>query len=1169
MPAVKKAAQATPNRQLRQERERRCWSQLEIADQIGTTPLNVSRWERGITFPTPHFRQKLCTLFGKSAGELGLLQDETTDSHEPLAPHSSTLDQSAVAPSPQTARIAEERRLVTLLFADVTESTTLGETLDPEDVRALMGRYYAHARRIITQHGGTLEKFIGDAVMAIFGLPRAHGDDAERALAAALALRQAVTADPLLGKHLLLRMGVNTGEVVATSDPSGGDFLVTGDAVNVAARLQQAASPGEIVISERTAAAAKDAFLFGDLRLIEVKGKRQPLPVFPLTQARTIRHIGRPPLVGRRQDVLQLDLLRMRTLEERRPHLISIVAPAGIGKTRLLEEFLAHLDPAEGFQVALARCLPYGQTLTYWPLRGLLTGLLGGEIGKPQVVDAFVQGGHTTEDAERLADLVLTTLGIEQEEVTDRESIFASWRLLIEALARQAPRVVVFEDLHWASESLLDLVEHLMHPRVQAALLIIVLSRPELLDRRPTWGGGRQDFTALALQPLSESQTKELVEHMVAGFDQTIREQIVERSGGNPFFALELVRGLAEKSTTADMLPDTIHAAVLARLDLLSSQERALAQAASVAGRVFRVAALQAVLEDLTPSEIDRTLDGLTRRHLIVQASGGTFMFHHVLIRDVAYGTLTRFERVRIHSKIAEWLEEFAAKRLDEFTELIAFHYREAVKLAQQSAVPLEVPIDLARVVHSLERAGLLASRSGALAEARGYLQSAIELAAEEEHLRLYERLGDALLQGDTAVEAYRRAIECWHRTAEQDPLVGARLLRKLLIAHTRWNPWDVQARPTQEELIGLLAEAQRLAEAAGDEDERWRVRLAGIRLLAWRENSTIHEADEGRAVALATAAHFEERSDWISFSAALVGYIVLSYRVGADHDAVEASRRRLRVPDLPLIERADAVQLMAATLFNLGNYSQCIEVVREELAQLRTGDPVVHLDAAIALATVALLSSGRWSEVSEFMPALEDIWEQIQHGVGATTHVAGSYFCILHIALAREDPDLTEAAVSVLERCFSSEQINARALLAAFREDDPGHLNFDPSSDDWIVPILIFLCDRGIAAPRVLIARLHSLISSLPIDQLIRLVEMAEALAQEDDVRLLVAIEESESHGLIPHAARMRIVLARRTGDRTQLERARPVLERLEDRQFLRRLEEVEAALGAGEKLR
>jgi class 3 adenylate cyclase len=1166
MPAVKKAAQAIPNRQLRQERELRCWSQLEIADQIGTSSLNVSRWERGITFPTAHFRQELCTLFGKSAVELGFLQvqDKTTDSHESLPPHPSPPDQGAVSSPPRTARIAEERRLVTLFFADVTESRTLDESLDPEDVRALMGRYYAHARQVIESHGGALEQFIGNTVMAVFGLPHAHSDDAERALAAALTLREAVATDMLPGRRLLLRIGIDTGEVVATKNPSSRDFLVTGDAVNVAARLQQVASFGEILVSERTAAATQAAFLFHDARLVEVKGKHHPLRVFPLRQVRALRQVERPALVGRQPDLQQLDLLRERTLAEQRPQLVSIVAPAGTGKTRLLEEFLARLDPAEGFQVAVARCPPYGRTLTYWPLRGLLSGLLGEAIGKPQVVDAFVQGGQTPEDAARLADFVLTPLGVEQEEVTDRESIFAAWRLLVEALSRQAPRVVVFEDLHWASESLLDLVDYLMHPRVQAALLMLVLSRPELLDRRPTWGGGQQNFTSLTLQPLSVVQTRKLVEHVAAGLDQALWERVVERSGGNPFFALELVRGIAEKSAAADMLPDTVHAAVLARLDLLSSQERAIAQAASVAGRVFRVAALQAVLEDLTTSEIDRALDGLMTRHLVVQTSGGAFTFNHVLIRDVAYETLSRSERVRIHCKIALWLDEITAEGLDEFAELIAYHYQEAVRLSRQSAVPLALPIELAHVVHSLERASLLASRSGALAEAHAYLQSAIELAAEEEHLRLYEQLGDALLQGDTAVDAYRKAVECWRRTAGRDPLVGGGLLRKLLVAYTRWNAWDVQARPAQEELVGLLAEAQRLAEAAGDEDERWRVRLAGIRLLVWSGIGTAQEAEEGRAVALTTAAHFEERKDWVSFSAALNGYIVLSYKVGADHDALEVSRRRPSVSDLPLFERADALQLMAATLFNLGNLSRCIEVVQEELVQLRPGEPLVHLDAAIAFAAWALLYSGRWSEISDFMPALEDIWEQIQHGVGANTHMTGSYICVLHIALAREDLTAADIAVSVLEQCFSSEQVNARALLAAYCENDPRHLTFDPSSDEWTIPIMMFLSDRGIAAPRELIARLRALISSLPIDQLIRLVEIAEALAQEDDARLSMAIEEAEAHGLIAHAARMRIVLAGRTGDRTQLERARPVLERLGDRQFLRRLEQVAIELVA-----
>jgi class 3 adenylate cyclase len=1068
----------------------------------------------------------------------------------------------------------EERKLVTILFADVTESTALGDTLDPEDVRALMGRYYAHARRIIQEHGGTLEKFIGDAVMAVFGLPHAYGNDAERALAGALALREAVATDTVLDRRLLLRIGINTGEIIATSDPQGGDFLATGDAVNVAARLQQAASPGEIVVSERTADAAQAAFLFDNARLVEVKGKRQPLRLFPLQEARLVRRVTRPPFVGRRQDLLQLSVLQARVLEERRPQLVSILAPAGIGKTRLLEEFLARLDQADGFQVATARCLPYGQTLTYWPLRGLLTDLLGGEIAKPPVTQAFTRGGHTPEDATRLADFVLTTLGIEREGTSDRESIFNAWRLLLESLARQAPRIVVFEDLHWASESLLDLVEHIMHPRTQVPLFIVVLSRPELLERRPTWGGGRQNFTALALEPLSETQTRELVERLMGGLHEAIRERIVERCGGNPFFAVELVRGLAEhgitgKAALADTLPDTVHAAVLARLDLLSPQERAVVQAASVAGRAFRPATVHAALGDRTPIEIDEALDALLTHNLVVSAQGGAFTFRHALIRDVAYGTLSRAERVRMHGKIAAWLEENAGDQVDEYTELIAYHYRETVLLSRQAAVPLELPIDPARAVHYLTRAGQLASRSGAFAEARTYLQSAIDLAPREEHLQLYEQLGDCVVWGNTAVDAYRQALARWRGTAEQDPLVGVRLLRKLLIASLRWN---VTPRSAEEELVRLLAEARRLAEAVDDEDERWRVQLAHIWLLLWSENDTLQDVEKGRSTALVAATYFEARADWVSFSDALDAYTSLSRGVGAHDDASAASRRRLSIPELPAMERGDALNMMAQLYFHLGNYSRCYEIVREELARLRPGEPVGYLAGAVALAIRALYVTGRWSEIDALMPTLEDVWEQVQHDVSTATDVAYGYFTVLDIALAREDQVATSTAASVLERCLPTGQANAqngRSLLAALLEDDPRPIDYDPSNGDWGTNLLLFFNEHGVHAPPALIAQEHYWLSWAASVLRSRCVEITEALAAEDLARLTAALDEAEAAGLITHAARMRVVLAQRTSDRAQLERARSALERLGDRHFLRRLDEIAATLDEEGKVR
>jgi class 3 adenylate cyclase/tetratricopeptide (TPR) repeat protein len=1078
----------------------------------------------------------------------------------------------------------EEIKLVTILFADVTGSTELGEFLDPEDVRALMGRYYAHAQRVIQEHGGTLEKFIGDAVMAVFGLPRAHGNDAERALAAALVLREAIATDKLLGGRLLLRMGVNTGEVVATSELSGGDFLVTGDAVNVAARLQQAASPGEIVVGERTVSVAQNAFLFSKVRLIEVKGKRKPLSVFPLIEERTVRLVGRPPLIGRQQDLLQLNLLGMRALEERRPQLVSIVAPAGTGKTRLLEEFLAHLDAADRFQVATARCLPYGQMLTYWPLRGLLTDLLGDEIGKQLVANAFVRGGLTAEDAGRLADLVLATLGIEHEEAIDRESIFAAWRLLVEILVHQTARIVVFEDLHWASESLLDLVEYLMHLRTQASLLIIVLSRPELLNRRPMWGGGRRNFNAIALEPLSDAQTWELVEYLTkkgGGLHDSTRELIVQRSGGNPFFAIELVRGLTERGLergnvpTSDTLPDTVYEATLARLDLLTAGERTVLQVASVAGRTFRAATLYAVLDTFEPNELEFTLEKLLAQDLIVRGEGGTFTFGHILIRDVAYGTLSRAERVRLHGKIASWIELFAADRLDEFTELIAYHYRETVMLARQSAIPLSLPIDPSRAVYYLERAGLLASRSGAFAEALIYLQSAITIAPEEEHLRLYEQLGDAVSNSDTAIEAYRKARECWLRTAERDPLIGLQLLRKLLIESLRLHAWYETERVKKEESAELLTEAQRLIEVADNEDERWRVNIADLLWQFRWGDITRKEVNEGRGVCMAAAAHFEAQENWVALSESLDTFTFLSWMVDAWDDALVASRRRRRIPELPAMERGDAVYMMAGTYFCQGNYSRCSEIVREALEQLRPGESAMHLLEPVVRATYSLYLSGNWTEMNEYMPILEELWEQVQYDASKATYLAmggmsGGYLGVLNVALARKDRALADAASSVIERGLPIGDTNARSLLAALREDDPNMITLNPPNEHFegnqaAIPIIMFLSEHGIHAPQALIEGLLSWLSWYTwwyTNVVIRCVEIAQALAVEDHARLAKAIDEAETHGLIPHAARMRIVLAQRTSDQTQLERARPVLERLGDRRSLRRLEEIEAII-------
>jgi len=1063
----------------------------------------------------------------------------------------------------------EERKLVTILFADVTGSTSLGDTLDPEDVRALMSRYYNHARRIIPLYGGTLEKFIGDAVMAVFGLPQAHGDDAERALAAALALQEAVRTDTLLAQSFSLRIGVNTGEVIATNDSSRGDFLITGDAVNVTARLQQHANSGEIVVSERTVNAGRTAFLFEDAHLVELKGKRQPLRIYTLKCARNTRKVERPPFVGRRQDLLQLSVLQARVIEEQQPQLVSILAPAGTGKSRLLEEFLSRLDPTDGFKIATVRCLPYGQTLTYWPLRGLLSELLGAEVSRDGVIQVFLSVGYTEEDAAHITDQALIALGVEKEGTIERDCIFSAWRLLIEVFAQQAPRVIIVEDLHWASDSLLDMMEYIIRLRIQAPVLLVTLSRPELLDRRPTWGGGRQNFTSLALQPLTTIQTRDLVDRLAQHLPAETREQIVARAGGNPFFALELLRGLSERaltgqSATPDVLPDTVHAAILARLDRLTMQERMVLQVASVLSRPFRPALLQTLLDTFSEQELDVALDGLLIRDFILAAEAGAFVFRHILIRDVVYGTLSRSERIRLHSKIAAYIEANAGERLDEYAELIAYHYREAIVLSRQSAIPLESPIAPEQAIRYLRRAGELAGRSGAFADAYHHLRNALDIAPESEQATLYEQLGDSLIWGDRTNEAYDRALALWRDSASLDPLMGARLMRKLLICYTRGYASQEQGK---EYILKLRTDAQRLAEAAGNEDELWRIRVTDLFNYFKYDQPATESIDELKQMALKAAEHFKWKGDWTAFSEAYDGYAALSMRVGAYTEALEASRQRLTAPELSALERGDAVKMIAKAYMLLGDYENVIVTIQEALTHVRPGQPLVHLGSGLSYAINAAFLSGRWSVIDEIVPALDEMWKQVQYDTGAMSYVVAGYYDVLQVALAREDRTTAETAASILKHIYPDPTCQEQILLSAILAES--ELNIDDGLIEiGLRPLLaavIFCNERGLAAPESLLTAVckHHGQSSAPSN----CAAIARALAARDNERLAQAIDAAEASNLVVHAARMRIVLAQRSGDRTYLERARPLLEQLGDRRFLHRLEEVDAALGAGRR--
>ncbi len=744
----------------------------------------------------------------------------------------------------------EERRLVTVLFADVVGSTTMGESRDPEDLRRLLSRFYQIAQQVVDDHAGTLEKFIGDAAMAIFGIPQAHDDDARRALGAALELRDRVRDDPQLGDLLPIRIGVNTGEVVASRDRGEGDFLVTGDAVNVAARLQQAAEPWQVLASARTASAAGEAYAFGPPRDKDLKGKGSAI------SARTV--VGpaaaprrRVPLVGRDADIAQLELVARRAFTERRPYLVSIIAPAGTGKSRLVEEFVGRLDAvAPVSQVAVAQCMPYGQRLTYWPIRALLLGLLAlsEEQATPETVRSRTRQWLEDAGAEtpaETAELLAATIGASDADVVDRTAMFAAWRTALELAAADRPLVLIVEDLQWSSDSLLDLIEYILQPRADAPMLMLALTRPELLDRRPAWGGGRRNHVSLALEPLDETSVERLVEHILDGPAPELVGIVVRRSEGNPFYAGEIVRSMIERgidmrdpaavAEAAAGLPDTVQATVLSRLDQLDPASRRVLQLGSVFGRGFLadgVAALEPALADGLAAAVDR----LVERDLLRPIAHGELLFRHILIREVAYATLPRAERSVHHFAAGSWLESGAHGREDELAELIAYHYREAAVLAAASGAS---DTDAQRrAVRWLRRAGDVAASARGTAEAVRHLRSAIELAPADEAPEVYRRIGEIYGSGDLSVRAYADAYDLGREHGRPPDFLLDNLAQRLMVT-CRWFA-SVARQPSSDEMAALVREGHELAAVATDPRARARFQIALGFMPFWLRNGGI-----------------------------------------------------------------------------------------------------------------------------------------------------------------------------------------------------------------------------------------------------------------------------------------------------------------------------------------
>jgi class 3 adenylate cyclase/tetratricopeptide (TPR) repeat protein len=718
----------------------------------------------------------------------------------------STLSAAAPARAPAPEPLAE-RRLVTVLFADLVGFTTVSEARDAEDVRELLSRYFDTCRTLIARYGGTVEKFIGDAVMAVWGAPVAMEDDAERAVRAAIELAGAVEA---LGAEmgtgdLRARVGVLTGEAAVTIGVQA-EGMVAGDLVNTASRIQSVAEPGTVLVGESTKRASEAAVVYEDAGVRELKGKAEAVPVW-----RAVRVIGgiggaqrttglEAPFVGRDRELRVVKELFHASAGESKALLVSVLAVAGTGKSRLSWEFFKYIDGlAEDVRWHRGRCLPYGEGVTFWALAEMVrtrAQIAEGEDTASQRAKLHAAVEESISDAEerrfvepRLAHL----LGLEEHAQWERENLFSAWRLFYERLAEEMPTVLVFEDMEWADAALLDFIEYLVDWSRNHPLFVIVLARPELTERRPTWGAGKRNSSSLYLEPLETDEMDSLLSGLVPGLPEELQARIRERAEGMPLYAVETVRMLLDRGLVVERdhsyvpagpietleVPETLQALVAARLDGLGSEERRLLQSAAVLGKTFTVAAL-ATLVGRTPEEVEPALAGLARKEMLslsadpLSPERGQYGFLQDMVRRVAYEMLSKHDRRAKHLAAAAMDEGE-----EELAEVVAGHYLAAAAADPDAADAGDIG---RRAVAALRQAGHRASSLAATQEAQRYYEQAAALATEPaEQADLLEHAGIMAQRGgrtDAARAHYERAVALFEDEGATHPAarVSARL---------------------------------------------------------------------------------------------------------------------------------------------------------------------------------------------------------------------------------------------------------------------------------------------------------------------------------------------------------------------------------------------------------
>jgi class 3 adenylate cyclase/tetratricopeptide (TPR) repeat protein len=832
--------------------------------------------------------------------------------------------------APAVAR-REERKRVSVLFCDLVGFTSRSEQLDVEDVRGVLAPYYQRLRADLERFGGTVEKFIGDAVMALFGAPVAHEDDPERAVRAALSIRETIAElnerDPALG--LQIRIGVTTGEALVLLDarPVEGEGMASGDVVNTAARLQSAAPVDGIMVDETTWRATDRQIRYQPATPVSAKGKAEPIPAWLALTPRAnlgveVDQASRAGLVGREREVALLQAALVRARDEQSVQLVTLVGVPGIGKSRLVWELAQLVDAKPELTTwRQGRCLPYGEGMALWAL---------GEIVKAQagILDTDPANQAQAKLERTVGDLVadeseaawlsghlrpLVGLGGSAQDAGDRqEEDFAAWRRFCEALADRGPAVLVVEDLHWADELLLDFLDHLVDWAAEVPLLVVCTARPELLARRPAWGGGKPNSAIVSLAPLGDDDTARLVAGLLdqALLPAELHSVLLARAGGNPLYAEEYVRMLADRGFLRRVggtwrleqagelpLPETVQGIIAARLDALGEEDKALLQDAAVLGKVGWLGALAAV-GGIQPPLAERRLHALERREFLRRerrsqvAGEREYAFRHVLIRDVAYSQLPRAARADKHRRVAQWLQELAPDRAEDRAELLAHHWQSALRYAEAGGQDTTELAEQTRL--AMRDAGDRALALNAFAVAGRWYQAALELwsDADPERPRLLLRLGQALCEvEEVGVELLEEA---------RDGLLGLQ---------------DREGAADAERLLGSLAEnrgqgerafvharrAVALLEQAGPSPVKASVlcRLAGILTRSGQKAEAIEVGRQALTIAEAFALE--------SLQSRVLNYIglarVFSGDTGgiADLEQAVAIARRANLPEIEM----------------------------------------------------------------------------------------------------------------------------------------------------------------------------------------------------------------------------------------------------------------------------